>query len=77
MNFVHFELFVFKIFVLMLLAINYWRLPKDAKMRDLLMAVRADEAVHRDVNHVFASIGKYDRNPYIGDPKGPLGLPKE
>ena len=25
------------------IAINYWRLPKDATMRDLLLVVRADE----------------------------------
>ncbi|RGP41213.1 Ubiquinol oxidase (non-electrogenic) [Altererythrobacter insulae] len=33
------------------LAINYWQLPKDARLRDVIIAVRADEAEHRDVNH--------------------------
>ncbi|MBL8549795.1 MAG: alternative oxidase [Hyphomonadaceae bacterium] len=36
------------------LAIDYWKLPADARLRDLVIAVRADEAGHRDVNHDFA-----------------------
>ena len=36
------------------IAIDYWRLPKDAKLRDVVLAVRADEAHHRDVNHYAA-----------------------
>ncbi|KAE8709628.1 Ubiquinol oxidase 1a [Hibiscus syriacus] len=35
------------------IAIDYWRLPPNSTLRDVL-AVRADEAHHRDVNH-FAS----------------------
>jgi len=35
-------------------AIEYYNLPKDAKMRDLILAVRADESCHREVNHHFA-----------------------
>lgn len=35
-------------------AIAYWDLPPDAKLRDVVVAVRADEAGHRDVNHTFA-----------------------
>lgn len=37
------------------IAIDYWRLPKDSTLRDVVMVVRADEAHHRDVNH-FASV---------------------
>lgn len=37
------------------LAIDYWKLPPDATLRDVVLAVRADEAHHRDVNHGFAS----------------------
>ncbi|KAJ9537214.1 hypothetical protein OSB04_029947 [Centaurea solstitialis] len=37
------------------IAIDYWRLPADATLRDVVMVVRADEAHHRDVNH-FASV---------------------
>ncbi|XP_024533468.1 ubiquinol oxidase 2, mitochondrial [Selaginella moellendorffii] len=40
------------------IAIDYWRLPKDAKMRDVVEVVRADEAHHRDVNHFAADIHK-------------------
>jgi ubiquinol oxidase len=36
------------------IAIDYWKLPADAKLRDVIIAVRADEAKHRDVNHGFA-----------------------
>jgi ubiquinol oxidase len=37
------------------IAIDYWKLPPDARLRDVIIAVRKDEAVHRDVNHRFAS----------------------
>ncbi|RUO38586.1 oxidase [Aliidiomarina shirensis] len=36
------------------IAIDYWELPEDARLRDVIIAVRADEAKHRDVNHGFA-----------------------
>lgn len=35
------------------LAIDYWNLGPDARLRDVIIAVRADEAEHRDVNHDF------------------------
>lgn len=35
------------------IAIEYWQLPKEATLRDVVIAVRADEAEHRDVNHSF------------------------
>lgn len=34
------------------IAKKYWNLPPDAKLRDVVLAVRADEAMHRDVNHI-------------------------
>jgi len=37
------------------LAIDYWQLAPDATLRDVIIAVRADEAEHRDVNHDFAN----------------------
>lgn len=37
------------------LAIDYWHLAPDARLRDVILAVRADEAGHRDVNHDFAN----------------------
>jgi ubiquinol oxidase len=38
------------------IALNYWDLPEDARLRDVVVAVRADEAEHREVNHAFADI---------------------
>ena len=35
-------------------AIDYWRLPPDARLRDVVIKVRLDEAGHRDVNHGFS-----------------------
>ncbi len=32
----------------------YWQLPPEADLRDVVIAIRADEAKHRDVNHGFA-----------------------
>lgn len=49
------------------IAIEYWKLKKDAKVIDLLKAVRADEACHRHVNHTFADLNPSDSNPF---PKG-------
>lgn len=36
------------------LAIDYWHLAPDARLREVIIAVRADEAKHRDINHGFA-----------------------
>lgn len=38
------------------IAIDYWQLPQNAKLTDVIIAVRADEAEHRDVNHGFVDI---------------------
>ena len=35
------------------IAIDYWQLGEDARLTDVIIAVRADEAEHRDVNHSF------------------------
>jgi ubiquinol oxidase len=37
------------------IAIEYWKLAPDARLREVLVAVRADEENHRDVNHRFAN----------------------
>ncbi len=37
------------------IAIDYWKLPPDARLREVILAVRADEAGHRDVNHDYAN----------------------
>ncbi|MEW9918536.1 alternative oxidase [Marimonas sp. MJW-29] len=36
------------------LAIDYWKLAPDARLRDVIIHVRADEAGHRDRNHEMA-----------------------
>jgi ubiquinol oxidase len=36
------------------IAIDYWHLPKTAKLSDVIKAVRNDEQNHADVNHEFA-----------------------
>jgi ubiquinol oxidase len=37
------------------IAKEYWNLPDDARLRDLVLVIRADEAAHRDTNHTFAN----------------------
>lgn len=44
------------------IAIDYWQLSADAKLRDVIIAVRADEAEHRDVNHSFVDVIDRNRN---------------
>ena len=36
------------------IAITYWDLPREARLRDVVLEVRGDEARHRDTNHRFA-----------------------
>ncbi|MEL7542218.1 MAG: alternative oxidase [Pseudomonadota bacterium] len=38
------------------LAIDYWKLEPDARLRDVVLVVRDDEAGHRDRNHTFANV---------------------
>ncbi len=33
----------------------------------MLLAVRKDEATHREVNHTFANIEEDDYNPYVAN----------
>lgn len=47
------------------IAVGYWSLPASARLRDVVLAVREDEAGHRDANHGFA-----DRLA-TGDPSAP------
>lgn len=37
------------------IAIDYWAMPTNATLRDVVVAVRADEMGHRDVNHQYAN----------------------
>ena len=36
------------------IAKRYWNMPDDARLRDLVLVIRDDEAGHRNVNHEFA-----------------------
>lgn len=47
------------------IAIAYWKLSPDATMRDVLLAVRADESNHRDVNHTFAGLQPNEVSPFV------------
>ncbi|KAI3756135.1 hypothetical protein L1987_55949 [Smallanthus sonchifolius] len=53
------------------IAIDYWRLPADSTLRDVVLVVRADEAHHRDVNH-FASDVHY-QGLELKDSPAPIG----
>ncbi|KAG8955889.1 hypothetical protein FRC04_006336 [Tulasnella sp. 424] len=47
------------------IAIDYWRLSKDANLLEVIQAVRADEATHRFVNHSLANLNQTeDVNPF-------------
>ena len=55
------------------IARRYWKLGEDARLRDVVLAVRADEASHRDVNHGFADridAGE-EPEPVARDSEGP------
>ena len=38
------------------IAINYWNLPLNSRLKDVIKVIRDDEVGHRDVNHSFANI---------------------
>ncbi|KAL5793064.1 hypothetical protein ACOSP7_001658 [Xanthoceras sorbifolium] len=38
------------------IAIDYWRLPANSTLRDVVTVIRADEAHHRDLNHYASDI---------------------
>lgn len=46
------------------IAQKYWLLPPEATIRDLILAVRADEACHSHVNHTFSSMEPAAQNPF-------------
>lgn len=47
------------------ISIDYWRLKPDAKLLDVMYAVRSDESTHRFVNHSFANLDtENDINPF-------------
>jgi len=44
------------------IAINYWNLPLNSRLKDVVEVIRDDEASHRDVNHSFANILNVKKN---------------
>ncbi|KAH7885353.1 alternative oxidase [Phlebopus sp. FC_14] len=47
------------------IAKDYWRLAPDAKLLDVIYAVRSDESTHRFVNHSLANLNQTtDVNPF-------------
>ncbi len=49
------------------IAIDYWQLAPDARLREVIIAVRADEAHHRDVNHAYADALAPSRQHQLSD----------
>jgi ubiquinol oxidase len=58
------------------IAITYWKMAPDARLRDLVIAVRADEMKHRDVNHGFAAKLDATRTPGRNLENAPSTLPE-
>jgi len=46
------------------IAVNYWKLSDKALMRDVILAIRADEAHHRVVNHTLGDLNLNKQNPF-------------
>lgn len=46
------------------IAVKYWRLSPGATFEDVIKNVRAEEMVHRDVNHSLADVGPMSSNPW-------------
>lgn len=57
------------------IAIQYWHMKPDATMRDMFLAIRADEASHRDVNHTLANLKPNETNPFVYDHTQPIQTP--
>lgn len=53
------------------IAISYWKLGEDGTVLDMIRAVRADEAEHRDVNHLVSGLKEGQVNP-LYDPQAKL-----
>ena len=53
------------------ISIAYWKLGQDSSVLDLVKAVRADEAEHRDVNHLMSGLKEGQVNP-LYDPASKL-----
>ena len=51
-------------------AVAYWNLAPGAQLSDMIMAMREDEAIHRDIHHAFADALAQGR--VIPDRPGPV-----
>ena len=49
------------------IAINYWNLPLNSRLKDVIKVIRDDEAGHRDVNHSFADILNTKKNKVFNE----------
>ena len=47
------------------IAINYWNLPLNSRLKDVVKVIRDDEAGHRDINHSFADILNDKKNKKV------------
>ena len=45
------------------IAIDYWNLPLNSSLKDVIKVVRDDEAGHRDLNHSYANILNNKEDP--------------
>ena len=45
------------------IAIDYWNLPLNSTLKDVIKVVRDDEASHRDLNHSYANILNNKEDP--------------
>ncbi|KAJ2700612.1 inducible alternative oxidase 2 [Coemansia sp. IMI 209128] len=57
-------------------AIAYWNLEPNSTLRDVVLAVRADEALHRDTNHHFSDRIEARRESLFEDLDHSDGKPK-
>lgn len=55
------------------ISLGYWELGEKGTVLDLMYAVRADEAEHRDVNHAASELALGQTNPY-NDPEMKVSL---
>jgi hypothetical protein len=55
------------------IAISYWHLGENGTVLDMFKAVRADEAEHRDVNHLVSGMREGQVNP-LYDPQAKLDV---
>lgn len=48
---------------------QYWNIPEEHRtMKDLILYIRADEAVHRGVNHTLGNLNQNeDPNPFVSE----------